>query len=70
MERDCDETSEGVAPPRPIASAAEITAIVMELQGTLSKMDALGLGVAANHVSQGLEILRERTNSLGNGDNI
>ena len=42
----------------------------MELQGTLSKMDALGLGVAANHVSQGLEILRERTNSLGNGDNI
>ena len=57
------------ADSRPSTSAPsleQLRAVISDLQ----RLDALGLSVAANHVSQGLELAREQASSFENGDNL
>jgi hypothetical protein len=47
----------------------EIEALGADLEFALTRLDTLGLAVAANHVSMSLDLLRARARSLENGDN-
>ena len=61
------------ADSRPSTSAPgleQLRAVISDLENALQRLDALGLSVAANHVSQGLELAREQASSFENGDNL
>ena len=52
---DCDET------------AVQLASAMATLESALAILDSLGMNTAAGHVSYGLEIVRDRLQSLQNG---
>lgn len=48
-------------------SAPALRSLLQDLEGALVRMDEQGLSLAANHVSQGIELIRDEVNSIQNG---
>ena len=58
------KATEEAKPPAVMA----LVCLLEELEEVLRRMDAEGLTLAANHVSQGIELIREKVESIQIGD--